>query len=78
MKRISRTIIFALCIAALFSCAKEIEQEVETPRDEIVSEGYTLQTFSAISEDTKTSISGGNTVWNEGDQIRVVFSDGSA
>lgn len=78
MKRISRTIIFALCIAALFSCAKEIEQEVETPGDEIVSEGYTLQTFSAISEDTKTSISGGSTVWNEGDQIRVVFSDGSA
>jgi len=78
MKLIIRTIIITLCVAALHSCAKEIEQEVETPGDEIVSEGYTLQTFSAISEDTKTSISGGNTVWNEGDQIRVVFSDGSA
>ena len=78
MKRIGRTIIFALCIAALFSCAKEIEQDVETPGDEIVPEGYTLQTFTAVSEETRTSISGGNTVWNAGDQIRVIFSDGSA
>ena len=77
MKRISRTIIFTLCIAALFSCVKEIEKEGETPGDEIVPEGYTLQTFKALSEETRTSISGGNTVWNAGDQIRVIFSDGS-
>ena len=78
MKRISRTITYLFCIAALFSCAKEIEQEAETPGEEIIPEGYTLQTFTALSEETKTSISGGNTVWNAGDQIRVIFSDGSA
>lgn len=78
MKRISRTIIFTLCIAALFSCGREPEPETVPPGDNVVPEGYTLQTFSAVSEDTKTSISGGNTVWNEGDQIRVIFSDGSA
>ena len=78
MKRISRTITYLFCIAALFSCAKEIEQEVETPGDGIIPEGYTLQTFTALSEDTKTSLNGGNTVWSEGDQIRIIYSDGSA
>lgn len=42
-----------------------------------VPAGYTLQTFLALSEDTKTSISGGNTVWTEDDKIHVIFNDGS-
>ena len=79
MKQISRSITFILCIAALFSCAKEIEQEVELPVDEpVISGESTLQTFTAISEDTKTTLSSGNTVWSTGDQIKVILDDGTA
>lgn len=73
MKRISRIFTFFVCMAALFSCAKEIAQPEQEPES-----SSTLQTFTAVSEDTKTSISGSSTVWNEGDQIQIIFSDGTA
>ena len=71
-----KVFVFALFAAALMlSCAKEIEQPLE--KDEIVPEGYYRLRLSATSESTKTDLSGGSTVWSEGDKIKVICSDGS-
>ena len=75
-----RIVALALCAAALFSCTKEMEQQAEITGDGTVPEGYTLQEFTAVCEETesKTALSGSNTVWGTGDQIKVVLSDGTA
>ena len=78
MKRINRTIILSLFVAALFACGKEPEPETVTPGGEVDPEGYTLQTFTATSEDAKTTIDGGVTKWAADDQIKVVLNDGTA
>lgn len=75
-----QTIRTMLCIAgafALFSCAKEIEQPVSPEQQVNPQEGTTLLTLTAVGEelDTKTALSGTSTVWSEGDQIKVFFSD---
>ena len=72
--------VIAFCFAALFSCTKEMEQQAEITGDGTVPEGYTLQEFTAVCEETesKTALSGNNTVWSTGDQIKVVLSDGTA
>ena len=79
MKLISRTIIFTLCVAALYSCAKELQMP-DPSGDGIVPEGYSEVTLTASSEQvlSRTSLSGGSTVWSAGDRIKVVYSDGSA
>ena len=88
MKKIYFILLCTLCTAVLFSCKKELEveenetsQEAEEPSilDQEVPEGYTLMTFTAVCEDTKTALDvSSNTVWSEGDQIKIICSDGSA
>lgn len=78
MKRIFNTFLCALCTFAIFSCQKEIDKNIDSV-DENVPEGCTLQTFTAISEATKTTLNGsGETVWSTSDQIKIVFDDGTA
>ena len=76
-KLINRTIAYLLCATALLSCAQEIEPNLGASDDTNIPEGYTLQTFSAVSEQTKTSIVSGNTVWNKEDKILVLYTDGT-
>lgn len=78
MKKLFNAFLCILCTAALFSCQKEIEQQPVNPENQDIPEGYTLQTFTAISEATKTTIDGGVTKWSDGDQIKVVLDDGTA
>ena len=59
------------------SCAQELEPEIDDAGNVVVPDGYTLQTFSAISEQTRTSIVSGNTVWDKDDKIRIIYTDGS-
>ena len=76
MKRLFNYVLCAFCAAALFSCAKEIEQ----PKDinEVVPEGSEKLILKAVSQDTRTAIDGsGHTVWAAGDAIKVICSDGS-
>ena len=62
------------CALVLFSCAQELVPESDNSHNIVIPEGYTLQTFSAITEQTKTSIISGNTVWNKEDKIRVLYT----
>lgn len=76
MKRLFNYVLCAFCAAALFSCAKEIEQ----PKDinEVVPEGSEKLILKAVSQDTRTAMDGsGHTVWAAGDAIKVICSDGS-
>lgn len=79
MKKKNFILLCTLCTALLFSCNKEIETEIvdENPEDVVVPEGYTLMEFTAVCEETKTTLDSGNTVWSEGDQIKIIFSNGS-
>ena len=76
-KLISRITAYLLCTTAFLSCAQELEPGIGNSDEIIIPEGYVLQTFSAVSEQTKTSIVSGNTVWNEGDKILVLYTDGT-
>ena len=81
MKKIYKEFLCLLCVGAIFSCAKEVdlsdETPVENPEEEVIPEGYSKVTFTASSEEveTRTALSGSNTVWSEGDQIKVFYSD---
>lgn len=78
MKKKNFILLCTLCTALLFSCNKEIETEIvdENPEGVVVPEGYTLMEFTAVCEETKTALDGsGNTVWSEGDQIKIICSD---
>ena len=79
MKHLFKFFLCTACTLALFSCQEEIEPVV-SPTDNDVPEGYTLQEFTAVCEETesRTALSDNNTVWSAGDQIKVVLSDGSA
>lgn len=72
-----KAILCCLCLFSFFSCIKENPQ-IDNPGNQDVPEGYTLQTFTATSEDAKTSLSGNNTVWNDGDQINVFWNNGGS
>ena len=76
-KLINKTTAYWLCATALLSCVKEVEPSLDNSDESIVPEGYVLQTFSAVSEQTKTSIVSGNTVWNEEDKILTLCTDGT-
>ena len=66
------------CTIALFSCQKEVDLP-EQPEDGIVPPGYTLETLTAVSDETKTTIdNNGVTLWAADDQIKVICSDNSA
>lgn len=78
MKKIFNAFLCTLCTVTIFSCQKEIDQP-ERPGNQIITEDYTLQTFTAISDATKTTVNGsGETVWSTSDQIKVVLDDGTA
>lgn len=47
------------------------------PEDGIIPPGYVLEKLIAKSDDTKTTIDNGVTLWAEGDQIKVICSDNS-
>ena len=66
----------AICAVALSSCQKEIEAP-DMVDDGIVPPGYVLEKLTAKSDDTKTTIDNGVTLWAEGDQIKVICSDNS-
>lgn len=76
-KLVNKTTAYLLCATALLSCVKEVEPSLDNSDESIVPEGYVLQTFSAVSEQTKTSIVSGNTVWNEEDKILTLCTDGT-
>lgn len=80
MKKKNFILLCTLCTALLFSCNKEIETEIvdENPEDVVVPEGYTLMEFTAVCEETKTALDSDDTVWSEGDQIKIICSDNSA
>ena len=77
-KLINRITAYLLCATALLSCAQELEPGIGNSDEIVIPEGYVLQTFSALSEQTKTSIVSGNTVWNKEDKIMVLYTDGTA
>ena len=62
---------------SLFSCIKE-DPKIDNPGNQDVPKGYSLQTFTATSEDAKTTIDGGVTKWSTGDQIKVILDDNTA
>lgn len=68
-------LLFAVCALALFSCQKE--QNIPEEGD-IVPNGYTQLTLKAVSDVTKTTLSGTTVNWEAGDQIKVYCSDESA
>jgi len=73
MRALRNFILLLAGASLLFSCEKEKEGiDMEVP------EGYVEMTFTAVCEDSKTALNDSNTVWSEGDQIKVVLSDGSA
>ena len=76
MKKLFKVLLCAFCTVALFSCAKEIQQPAI--EDENVPEGCVKLTLKAVSEDTRTTLSAGHTVWAENDAIKVICDDGSA
>ena len=77
-KLINRITAYLLCSTALLSCAQELEPGIGNSDEIVIPEGYVLETFSAVSEQTKTSIFSGNTVWNKEDKILVLYTDGTA
>lgn len=77
MKRYFNILSCALCAIALLSCEKEVEVP-ETPEDGTVPPGYILETLTGVSEQTKTTIDNGVTLWAADDQIKVICSDNSA
>lgn len=79
MKKLYVILLLSLFATAFYSCNKELEADENTDQtlqEEVIPEGYTKMNFTAVCEDTKTTLSGGNTVWSEGDQIKVVLNEG--
>lgn len=73
MKKIYFAFICAICALALFSCQKE-----DNTPEEVIPDGYTQLTLSAVSDETKTTLDGTAVKWAAGDQIKVYCSDESA
>ena len=82
MKKISFAFMCAACALTLFSCQKEVnapEEEITVePQEEVIPEGYTQLTLSAVSDETKTTLDGTTVKWATGDKIKVYCSDASA
>lgn len=75
MKKIYNSLLITLFLVPAISCQKEAEQD--SANGGIVPVGMKLITLSAASEQTKTTLSEGHTLWAAGDQIAVICSDGS-
>lgn len=73
MKKSFRILFTAAASALLFSCAVV---ENDTPNRPDVPEGYSIRTFTALSDATKTDLNGGHTVWSDGDEINVFWDNG--
>ena len=73
MKKIYFAFICAICALTLFSCQKE-----DNTPEEVIPDGYTQLTLSAVSDETKTTLDGTAVKWAAGDQIKVYCSDESA
>lgn len=73
MKKNYFAFVCAICALTLFSCQKEDN----TPED-VIPDGYTQLTLSAVSDETKTTLDGTAVKWAAGDQIKVYCSDESA
>lgn len=82
MKKIILAFLCAVCAFTLFSCQKEEntpeEETPVTPEEQVVPEGYTQLTFSAVSDETRTTLDGTTVKWATGDKIKVYCSDASA
>lgn len=76
MKKYLNMFVCAACVVALLSCEKE-QEAPEAVEDGIVPPGYTLETLRGESEQTKTTIDNGVTLWAAADQIKVICSDNS-
>ena len=80
MKKLYVILLLSLFATAFYSCNKELEADENTDqtlKEEVIPEGYKKMNFTAVCEDTKTTLNGSNTVWSEGDQIKVVLNDGT-
>ena len=77
MKHCYYILLSAICAVALFSCQKETEVP-DMSDDGIVPSGYVLEKLTAVSDQTKTTVDNGVTLWSADDQIKVICSDGSA
>ena len=80
MKKFYVILLLSLFATAFYSCNKELEADENTDQtlqEEVIPEGYKKMNFTAVCEDTKTTLNGSNTVWSEGDQIKVVLNDGT-
>jgi predicted outer membrane repeat protein len=83
MKKNYFAFVCAICALTLFSCQKEDNApEEEAPvvpaEEEVIPDGYTQLTLSAVSDETKTTLDGTAVKWAAGDQIKVYCSDASA
>lgn len=83
MKKNYFAFVCAICALTLFSCQKEDNSpEEEVPvvpaEEEVIPDGYTQLTLSAVSDETKTTLDGTAVKWAAGDQIKVYCSDESA
>ena len=77
MKKYLNILICAALAVASLSCEKE-KNAPEAAGEGLVPPGYTMETLVGKSEQTKTTIDNGATLWAEGDQIKVICSDNSA
>ena len=78
MKR--NAIIMMAILSILVSCSKDAVQDSTSGKEDGVYEGAVEMTFSAVTDQTKTSI--GELVdgkrrisWEQGDEIAILFSD---
>ena len=82
MKKFYFASLCAVCTITLFSCQKEEntpeEETLVAPSEEVIPEGYSRLTLSAVTDETKTTLDGTVVKWASGDQIKVYCSDGSA
>lgn len=75
MKKIYKALFCTMCASALISC---VDEKFNEPQDNLPSDGYELQDFTAVTCDTKTSFDevSGNTIWSKGDQIGIFWNGG--
>ena len=76
MKHCYYILLSAICAVALSSCQKEMEAP-DLVDDGIIPPGYVLEKLTGKSDATKTTVDDGETLWAEGDQIKVICSDNS-
>ena len=82
MKKIYYAFLCAACAIVLFSCQKEVNapdnDNPVVPSEQLIPEGYSQLTLSAVSDETKTTLDGTAVKWAAGDAIKVYCNDASA